>query len=114
MQVFGREKIKGEGGPVAMVRHYSANGGTLWLACGTCSLTLITNIDSQWVHLNVIHDDIANTITVYVNGRQNGPFAAPNGERHKTGASYFKYGCYGSLKTPSAQTEWRNLKFYQK
>ena len=30
------------------------------------------------------------------------------------GTHYFKYGVYGTLRTPSAQHQWRNVHFYRK
>jgi hypothetical protein len=102
MQIFGRPG----GGAMMMIRAYSANGGTL-RALGM-NATLATGIYGKWVHLNVIHDATARRVTIYVNGSSAGTWGGSSGEH------YFKYGIYGTLRTPTAQTEWRNVKFYRK
>src|SRR4029077_21260402 len=66
MQVFGREKVNGHGGAVAMLRHSKANDGGLRLSCNKNSTDLVTDTNGKWVHVNVIHDDDKNTVTVYL------------------------------------------------
>jgi hypothetical protein len=101
MQIFGND---GAGATTLMIRAYSRGGGTLRGG----SKDLISGIYGKWVHINVIHDDGANTYWVYIDGNLAVKHNGPNGTH------YFKYGVYGSLKTSSAQTEWRNVHFYDK
>lgn len=69
MQIFGRTKVSGDGGPICMVRHLARDGGTLYLSCnGNDNTDLITGIEGQWVKVNVIHDPAARKVTIYING----------------------------------------------
>jgi len=111
MQVFGREKVSGDGGPICMVRHVARDGGTLYLSCNGLSTNLVTGIEGKWVRVNVIHDPGARTVSVYINGENKGTFRTAAND---PGGEYFKYGCYGTLKTESAQVEWRNVRMFKK
>ena len=71
--------------------------------------TLTTGIYGKWVRLNVIHDVNAQKMTIYVNGSSAGTWSSSVNKDY-----YFKYGIYGTLNTPTAQTEWRNVRFYRK
>src|SRR5262249_52453072 len=85
MQIFGRVG----GASMLMIRADSADGGTLQ-AWGVPHATLATGITGKWVHINVIHDATANTVTIYINGTAVGTWnSAP-------GTHYFKYGIYGT------------------
>jgi hypothetical protein len=111
MQVFGREKVNDGGGPICMVRHVARAGCTLYLSCNESSTDLVTGIEGKWVRVNVIHDPGARTVTVYINGENKGTFATAAND---PGGEYFKYGCYGTLKTESAQVEWRKVRMFKK
>ena len=101
MQIFGND---GPGATTLMIRSYSRNGGTLRGG----GKDLVTNIYGKWVRINVIHDATANKYSIYVNGALEASANGPNGTH------YFKYGVYGTLRTPSAQHQWRNVHFYRK
>jgi hypothetical protein len=101
MQIFGND---GSGATTLMIRSYSRNGGTLRGG----GKDLATNVYGRWVRINVTHDASANRYSIYINGdlavTRNGP----------NGTHYFKYGVYGTLRTPSAQHQWRDVHFYRK
>ncbi len=101
MQIFGND---GDGATTLMIRAYAANGGTLRGA----GKVLATGVFGKWVHLNVIHDATKNTLQIYLGGKL---VAGGNGP---TGTHYFKYGVYGTLQATNAQTQWQNVKFFQK
>jgi hypothetical protein len=101
MQIFGND---GSGATTLMVRSYSRNGGTLRGG----GKDLATNIYGKWVRVNVIHDATANKYSIYINGALKASANGPNGTH------YFKYGVYGTLRTASAQHQWRDVHFYQK
>jgi hypothetical protein len=88
-----------------MIRAFSENNGTLKRYTST---VLATNIYNAWVRINVIHDVEANTVRTYINGvfKTVADGQAPS-------SWYHKYGCYGSLRTPSAKVEWRNVKHFR-
>jgi hypothetical protein len=111
VQIFGRAKVDGNGGPICMVRHVARDGGTLYLSCNNSGTDLVTGIEGKWVRVNIIHNPAARMVTVYINGEKKGEF--PTAANDPAG-QYFKYGCYGTLKTESAQIEWRNVKFFNK
>jgi hypothetical protein len=102
MQIFGGTS----GATTQMIRAYSSGGGTLRKVPG--SVTLATGIYGEWVRLNVIHDVGANNVKTYVNGK-----LMATGDGEAPAKWYHKYGCYGSLKTPSAKVEWRNVKHFR-
>jgi hypothetical protein len=101
MQIFGND---GPGATTLMIRSFSRNGGTLRGG----GKDLVTNIYGKWVRINVIHDATANRYSVYINGALKVTANGPDGTH------YFKYGVYGTLGTPSAQHQWRNVHFYRK
>jgi hypothetical protein len=101
MQIFGND---GSGATTLMIRSHSRNGGTLRGG----GKDLATNVYGKWVRINVIHDATANKYSIYVNGQLKVSANGPNGTH------YFKYGVYGTLKAPSAQHQWRNVKFFRK
>ena len=106
MQIFGNDR-PGGGATTLMLRSYSAKGGTLRSGARQ---DLVNNIYGKWLRVNVIHDATASggKVHIYINGKlvhsQDGP----------PGTHYMKYGIYGTLNTPSAQHEWRNVHFYRK
>jgi hypothetical protein len=101
MQIFGND---GAGATTLMIRSFSRNGGTLRGG----GKDLVSNVYGKWVRVNVIHDASANKYSVYIDGDLKVTANGPNGTH------YFKYGVYGTLGTPSAQHQWRNVHFYRK
>jgi hypothetical protein len=101
MQIFGND---GPGATTLMIRSFSRNGGTLRGG----GKDLATNVNGKWVRINVIHDATADRYSIYINGELKVSANGPNGTH------YFKYGVYGTLGTPSAQHQWRNVHFYRK
>lgn len=102
MQIFGGSSPA----TTQMIRAFSAGGGTLRKVPG--GVTLATGIYGDWVRLNVIHDVGANVVRTYVNGN-----LKATGDGEAPSKWYHKYGCYGTLKTPSAKVEWRNVKHFR-
>lgn len=102
MQIFGNDT--GSGATTLMIRAYAANGGTLRGA----GKVPATGVFGKWVHINVVHDATANKLQIYVGG------ALVASSSAVTGTHYFKYGVYGTLQATNAQTQWQNVKFFQK
>jgi len=104
MQIFGAHTS----GAMMMVRAFSADGGTLklMLMLNHSHQIIVTHIYGVWLHLNIVHDANANTVAVYVNGKLAGSSPV------EAGNHYMKYGLYGSLRTATAQAEWRNVAIY--
>jgi MYXO-CTERM domain-containing protein len=105
-QVFGGNS----GATTQMIRAYNVNGGTLRKVPG--SVVLAENIHGVWIKVNVIHDVGGNFVRTYINGRL---LATGDGEATNAGNDgwYHKYGCYGTLRTPTAKVEWRNVKHFR-
>jgi hypothetical protein len=101
-QVFGGASANAT---TQMIRAFSENNGTLKRYGST---VLATNIYNTWVRINVIHDVEANTVRTYINGVFK---TVADGQAPSTW--YHKYGCYGTLRTPSAKVEWRNVKHFR-
>jgi hypothetical protein len=101
MQIFGND---GEGATALMIRAYATDNGTL----RGLGKVLATNVYGRWLKINVVHDATADTISIYVGGSLVASGTGPDGDH------YFKYGVYGTLKTASAHTQWRNVRFFQK
>ncbi|WP_410673719.1 hypothetical protein [Amycolatopsis sp. cmx-4-68] len=101
MQIFGND---GPGATTLMIRAYAADGGTL----RGLGKVLATGVFGKWVHINVIHDATANKVSVYIGGQLTATGSGP------TGTHYFKYGVYGTLQATNAQTQWKNVKYFQK
>src|SRR2546430_1249482 len=68
---------------------------------------LITNKYETWVHVNVIHMP-GQYVQVYLNGEFKGQWEDESLDH----AHFFKYGCYGTLDTDSAEVKWKNVKFF--
>jgi hypothetical protein len=100
MQVFGSTS----GATQMMIRGYAESGGTLRTVGG--GGTLETGIYGQERRINVIHVQ-GSYIRVYVNGSQRAQIS--DGENVN---NYWKYGCYGTLRTNGAQVKWRRVRFY--
>jgi hypothetical protein len=100
MQVFGSTS----GATQMMIRGYAESGGTLRTVGG--GGTLDTGVYGQERRINVIHVQ-GSYIRVYVNGTQRAQISDGEGV-----ANYWKYGCYGTLRTNGAQVKWRRVRFY--
>jgi MYXO-CTERM domain-containing protein len=101
-QVFGGTS----GATTQMIRAYDVDNGTLRKVPG--SVVLASGIYGTWVKINVVHDVGANNVKTYVNGK-----LLATGDGEAPASWYTKYGCYGSLRTPSAKVEWRNVKHFR-
>jgi len=92
-------------GPIIMLQGTGANNGTLRKQSG--AIDLATNCFARSLHINVIHDLNANTITVYIDGVQ--VYVGGGG----LGSTFnLKYGLYGSFTNPT-HTVWSNVKMWQ-
>ena len=101
-QVFGGTS----GATTQMLRAYDVDNGTIRKVPG--SVVLASNIYGTWVRINVVHDVGANNVKTYVNGK-----LMATGDGEAPASWYHKYGCYGTLRTPSAKVEWRNVKHFR-
>jgi MYXO-CTERM domain-containing protein len=101
-QIFGGAA---DNATTQMIRAFAENNGTLKRYGST---VLATNVYGTWVRINVIHDVEADLVRTYIDGvlKATFPGQAPS-------TWYHKYGCYGSLRTPSARVEWRNVKHFR-
>jgi len=106
MQVFGGNS----GATTQMIRAYNTGGGTLRKVPG--SVLLAENVHGTWIKVNVIHDVGANFVKTYINGKL---ISTGDGEATNAGNDgwYHKYGSYGTLRTPMAKVEWRNVKHFR-
>ena len=105
-QIFGGNS----GATTQMIRAFDEGGGTLKKMPG--SVVVAEKIHGVWVKVNVIHDVDANTVKTYIDGKL---VTTGDGEAVNAGSDgwYHKYGCYGTLRTPSAKVEWRNVKHFR-
>lgn len=102
MQVFG-----GSSAATALqIRAHNTSGGQLRRYD---SELIATSVFGNWVRLNVIHDANGNKVSVYANGSHKGTFADRGNATH-----YHKYGVYGTLRSSSAKSEYRNVRHYRK
>jgi len=100
MQVFGSTS----GATQMMIRGYAESGGTLRTVGG--GGTLETGVYGQERRINVIHVQ-GSYIRVYVNGSQKAQITDSESVNN-----YWKFGCYGTLRTNGAQVKWRRVRFY--
>jgi hypothetical protein len=107
-QVFGNDQASDGSGPALMVRAFASDKS---LRVGS-SKVIATNIYGVWTRVNTVHvvSSSGGTIDTFVNGSRKDAGRRGGG----TANHYFKYGVYGTLNTPSAKSEWRNVKFYRK
>lgn len=102
MQIFGNTTHA----TLFMLRGWSDNGGSL-KRYGDA--TLATNVFNNWVHVNVINDRDNHITQVYINGMLKGEWKDTDSARN-----YFKYGCYGTMRTGRAAVQWKNVRFFVK
>ena len=70
---------------------------------------IMNNIHDTWIHVNVIHDANAHTVSVYLNGTlvRSAPDRGP-------ATYYFKCGVYQQSNSSSLmQSQWANIKVWQ-
>jgi hypothetical protein len=70
---------------------------------------IMNNIHDNWIHVNVIHDANAHTVSVYLNGTfvRSAPDRGP-------ATYYFKCGVYEQSNSSSLmQSQWANIKVWQ-
>lgn len=101
-QVFGST----DGATQCMMRGYSSDGGTIRTVGG--GGTLATGVYGRETRINVIHVQ-GSYIRFYVNGSQK---ASITDTENVT--NYWKYGCYGTLRTPAVTVRWRAVRLYRK
>src|SRR5439155_8218913 len=91
-------------GPIMALSALSTNNGTIKKQGG--SVDVATNVFGKNVRVNIIHDLDANTLAVYIDGKQ--AWAGSGGA-----GGGFKYGSYGSLGTStSAKSRWQNVQLW--
>lgn len=101
-QVFGSTS----GATQCMMRGYSASGGTLRTVGG--GGTLATGVYGREQRINVVHIQ-GQYIRFYVNGSQKANITDTENVRN-----YWKYGCYGTLRTGAVSVRWRQVRTYAK
>lgn len=102
MQIFGNTTHA----TLFMLRGWSDNGGSLKRYGDD---TLAIGVYTNWVHVNVVNDRDRHVTQVYLNGELKGQWTDNDAARN-----YFKYGCYGTMRTGHAEVQWRNVKFFVK
>jgi hypothetical protein len=91
-----------------MLVAYPQNGGELHQHSQTF---LASGVFGKWVHVNTVHDTAAGKVDIYIDCakkltiNQSAPDAADGW--------YNKYGVY-NLGGATAQSEWRNVRFYHR
>ena len=101
-QVFGSTS----GATQAMMRGYSSSGGTIRTVGG--GGTLATGVYGKEQRINVIHVQ-GSRIEFYVGGSRK---ATITDSENVT--NYWKYGCYGTLRTGAVSVRWRNVRLWAK
>ena len=101
-QVFGSTS----GATQTMMRGYSSNGGEIRTVGG--GGTIATNVYGREQRINVIHYQ-GSRIEYYVNGTRK---ATITDSENVT--NYWKYGCYGTLRTGAVSVRWRAVRTYRK
>ena len=101
-QIFGSTS----GATLCMMRGYSAAGGTLRTVGG--GGTLATGCYGRELRVNVIHSQ-NQFVEFYVNGSREARF----NEAERV-SNYWKYGVYGTLRTPAVTVRWRQVRLYSK
>ncbi len=101
-QVFGSTS----GATLCMMRGYSTSGGSLRTVGG--GGTIATNVYGKEQRINVVHVQGQN-VKFYVNGTLKATITD-----NENVANYWKYGCYGTLRTPAVTVRWRQVRLYSK
>lgn len=103
-QIFGGSNPHG---PYILVGEYTANGGSITIPGNTHSKT-VTGVFGKWVRINTVHDKAKGVTAVYVNGS-----AIYTSGWGPSQTYYTKYGCYGTLSTPMAKIQFKNVKMFK-
>jgi hypothetical protein len=101
-QIFGSTS----GATLCMMRGYSASGGTIRTVGG--GGTLATGVYGKEQRVNVIHVQ-GSSVKFYINGTLKATIAD-----NENVTNYWKYGCYGTLRTGAATVKWRAVRLYSK
>ena len=101
-QIFGSTS----GATLCMMRGYSTSGGSIRTVGG--GGTLATGVYGHEQKINVIHVQGQN-VKFYVGGSLKATIS--DGENV---SNYWKYGCYGTLKTGAVTVKWRAVRLYAK
>ena len=100
-QIFGSTS----GATLCMMRGYADSGGRLYVAGG--GGTIATGCYGVEKRINVVHDQ-NNYVQFYVNGTLEAQFS-----ENEDVSNYHKYGCYGTLRTPTVTVKWRGARSYR-
>ena len=101
-QIFGSTS----GATLCMMRGYSSNGGEIRTVGG--GGTLATGVYGVEKRINVIHYQ-GSRVEFYVNGTKKASITDSEGS-----TNYWKYGCYGTLRTGAVTVRWRAVRTYRK
>jgi hypothetical protein len=101
-QIFGSTS----GATLCMMRGYSSSGGSIKTVGG--GGTLATGVYGHEQRINVIHVQ-GSRVEFYVGGSKKATIS--DGENV---TNYWKYGCYGTLRTGAVSVRWRSTRFWSK
>ena len=101
-QIFGSTS----GATLCMMRGYSTSGGSIKTVGG--GGTLATGVYGHEQKVNVIHVQGQN-VKFYIGGSLKATIS--DGENV---TNYWKYGCYGTLRTGAVSVKWRAVRLYSK
>ncbi len=101
-QIFGSTS----GATLTMMRGYASDGGTIRTVGG--GGTIATGVYGKEQRINVIHNQ-DNYVEFYVNGSRKARFS-----ENEAATNYWKYGCYGTLRTAGATVRWRAVRTYRR
>jgi regulation of enolase protein 1 (concanavalin A-like superfamily) len=100
--------FNGSTAPYLLLREETNNGGSLKIALhsGGGPSGIGTNLIGTWFRINSINSLIDGNTYIYLNGALVWSGANPGG------TFYTKYGCYGTLTTPNAKIQFKNVKIF--
>lgn len=102
MQIWGST----DGATQLMLRGFAAKGGEIRKSS---SKVMAAGVHGKEIRVNVIHlqEDCGNKILVFIDGVKK--LEIPDSEAI---SNYFKYGCYGTLKTGPVAVKWRKARYF--
>lgn len=100
--------FNGSTAPYLLLREETNNGGSLKIALhsGGGLSGIGTNLIGTWFRINSINSLIDGNTHIYLNGALVWSGANPGG------TFYTKYGCYGTLTTPNAKVQFKNVMIF--
>jgi hypothetical protein len=101
-QIFGSTS----GATLCMMRGYASSGGSIRTVGG--GGTIATGVYGVEQRINAIHYQ-GSRVEFYVNGSHKVDITD-----NESVTNYWKYGCYGTLRTGSVQVRWRQVRTYTK